>query len=145
MKKNVLLILSLTSVLLLTGCFLNKNKNNSSGSGDISSKSEDETEISVDPDRVKNQVYYFYLDYSHSEEPFYTMEWYTLVPLGKCPEVCKLTEKDASDPLFNQFLCWSEYSSSIDDSHAWKFATDCKAAREVKLYGIWVSTEQEVL
>ena len=140
MKKTVLLMLSLVSIFAMTGCFKN-NKNNNKSSDNVSSESEDEESISIDPSREKDQVYYFYLDYSHSDEPYFTMEWYTLVPLGKCPEECMLTEKDASDPLFPHFLCWSEYSSSIDDSHAWNFKKDYKAAKEVKLYGIWVSEE----
>ena len=146
MKKKALILLSLSATLLLSGCFLKNvfgGKKNSENESNISQSDSEESSSTyfIDPERKKDQVYYFYLDYSHSEEPFYQMEWYSLIPLGSCPAECQLTDKDAADPLFPHFLCWSEYSSSIDDSHAWDFSSNYKAGKEVKLYGIWVSDE----
>lgn len=126
-KKFVLPILM--STLLLVGC-----------SGNKPVTPVDPTE---DPttERVKNQTVTFYLDYWHSETPLYEMEWYSNTPLGECPVPCRLTSADASDPLFSKFLGWSQYSSSIDDSHIWDFAKDTKGGIELNLYGIWVAEE----
>ncbi len=90
-----------------------------------------------------NQTYYFFLDYSHSDEsnPFKKVQWYRGQPLGSVPEGCSLTSENASDPLFPVFLGWSEYSSSLDDSKLWNFATDFKQTQTVYLYGIWVAND----
>ena len=80
----------------------------------------------------------FYLDYSHSDEPIYTMRWYMLEPLGSCPAEAVLTDADAPDPLYPTFLGYSEFSSSIDEDHIWNFATDYKQSNVLNLYGIWV-------
>ena len=80
----------------------------------------------------------FYLDYSHSDEPIYTMRWYMLEPLGSCPAEAVLTDADAPDPLYPTFIGYSEFSSSIDEDHIWNFATDYKQSNVLNLYGIWV-------
>lgn len=89
----------------------------------------------------KNQTYHFFIDYSHSEEDFYTLKWWTLTPIGTCPAECELSSKDATDPLFPVFLGWSLYPSAIDDSKLWNFATDSRAAIKVSLYGVWVAND----
>lgn len=86
-----------------------------------------------------NMTVNFYKDFSHSGEVLYTMRWYMLVPLGEIPEQAKLEDKDAEDPLYNKFLGYSEYSSSIDDSKLWDFEKDYKQSNVLNLYGIWVS------
>ena len=127
MKKILVLPLLVTS-LLMVGC------------GGKNDPSVDPTDIEPTPtDRKKNQVVSFYIDYWHSDEPFYQMEWYSNEPLGECPAPCKLTSSNATDPLFPVFLGWSQYSSSIDDSHLWNFKEDAKGGVELNLYGIWVA------
>ena len=86
-----------------------------------------------------NMHVYFYLDYSHSDEPIYSMRWYMLVPLKECPEQAKLDDSKAADPLYGHFLGYSEYSSSLDESKLWNFETDYKQSNVLNLYGIWVS------
>lgn len=129
--KKLLLLLVPAALLALSACQPNK-EDNPGGDDDIPV---------VDPDRKKDLTVNFFLDYSHSEEPFFVYEWYTLIPMGKCPEEAMLTSEDASDPLFPVFVCWSEYPSSIDDSHAWNFKTDSKTSKILNLYGIWTSAE----
>lgn len=90
----------------------------------------------------KNMVVNFYLNYSNSDEPIYTMEWYSLTPLKAIPDEAKLTDADAPDPLYPHFLGYSEYPSSIDDSHLWNFETDYKQSNVLSLYGIWVSNQK---
>ena len=80
----------------------------------------------------------FYLDYTHSDEPIYSMRWYMLEPLGSCPAEAVLTDADAPDPLYPTFIGYSEFSSSIDEDHIWNFATDYKQSNVLNLYGIWV-------
>ena len=87
----------------------------------------------------ENMTVNFYLDYSHSEEPIYSMRWYMLVPLKECPDEAKLSDSDAADPLYGHFLGYSEYSSAIDASKIWNFETDYKQSNVLNLYGIWVS------
>ncbi len=87
-----------------------------------------------------NQTYNFYLDYNHSENPYYMMRWYTSTPLGECPEYCKnLGPEKAGDPTFSIFLGWSIYSGCLDETLLWNFATDSRMATTVNLYGVWVS------
>ncbi len=81
----------------------------------------------------------FYLDYTHSDEPLYTMKWYMLEPLKECPAEAVLTDANAPDPLYPMFLGYSEYSSSIDEDHIWNFATDYKQSNILNLYGIWAA------
>ena len=81
----------------------------------------------------------FYLDYTHSDEPIYSMRWYMLEPLGSCPAEAVLTDANAPDPLYPSFLGYSEFSSSIDEDHIWNFATDYKQSNILNLYGIWAS------
>lgn len=81
----------------------------------------------------------FYLDYSHSDEPLYTMRWYQLEPLGECPTEAKLDDSKAADPLYPTFIGYSEYPSAIDEDLIWNFATDYKQYNVLNLYGIWVA------
>ncbi len=90
----------------------------------------------------KNMVVNFYLNYSNSDTPIYTMEWWSLKALGECPEEAILTDADAPDPLYPKFLGYSEYPSSIDESHLWDFANDYKQSNILNLYGIWVAHVQ---
>ena len=93
-----------------------------------------------------NMTVNVYLDYSHSEEPIYSARWYMLQPLSeeiKAGAYAAIeANKDKADPLYPQFLCFSEYSSSIDDSKAWDFATSYKQSNILSLYGIWVSGKE---
>ena len=89
-----------------------------------------------------NMVVNFYLNYSNSDEALYTMNWYSLKPLGSMPEEAKLTDVDAPDPLYPHFLGYSEYPSSLDGSHLWNFETDYKQSNVLSLYGIWVSEQK---
>lgn len=89
-------------------------------------------------DGIPNMTVNFYLDYSHSDEPLYSMRWYMLLPLGEIPQEAVLADKDAADPLYGVFLGYSEYSSSIGDN-LWDFEKDVKQSNVLNLYGIWVS------
>ena len=110
----------------------------------------------IDDDEEKNMTVYFYLDYSHSDEPetlttddayvrnsinepVFIMSWWMLKPLGACPERAVLTDNDAADPLYGKFLGYSEYPSSIDGSKLWDFKQDYKQSNILRLYGVWVS------
>lgn len=104
-----------------------------------SSVSEDDTS-GLDPEDM-NQTFNFYLDYSHTDTPLYTMRWWAYHPLGKCPEEAVLTDADAADPLFPHFLGYSRYPSAVDDSSIWDFATDNTLSATVNLYGIWVAID----
>ena len=64
-----------------------------------------------------------------------------LKPLGEIPEKAKLTDANAADPLYNKFLGYSEYSSSIGDN-IWDFENDYKQSNVLNLYGIWVSASE---
>lgn len=86
-----------------------------------------------------NMVVNFYLSYSESDKPFYSMDWYSLKPLGACPEQAVLKDSDVPDPLYPKFLGYSEYPSAIDESLLWNFETDYKQSNILSLYGIWVS------
>jgi len=81
---------------------------------------------------------YFYLDFSHSDEPIYEMRWYMLHPIGECPAEAMLDDSKAADPLFPNFIGYSEYSSAMDEDLIWKFDTDYKQSNILNLYGIWV-------
>ncbi len=127
MNKKLLLLIPLLA-LTLTGC---SRSDSSSSSSDSSSSSEDLPSS-------KLATFKFYLDYSNSEEEIYMMKWYIGVPLGTCPEEAELSDEDASDPLYPNFLGYSRYSSSNDDSLLWDFATDvAEGQTAVLLYGIW--------
>lgn len=128
MKKQLFILPMLLLTLSLAGC--NKG-NKDKQDGDDQQEDQDLGE--------KNQTINFYIDYWHSETPYYTMEWYANKPLGSCPTLCNLTSANATDPLFPNFLGWSRYSSSIDDSKIWDFAKDAKTGIELNLYGIWVA------
>ena len=123
MKKSLILF-SLFGLLSLVAC---NNK--------PAVEPEPEPDPIVDP---YNQTYKFYLDYSHSDEPLYSLEWWRGRPLGKMPDAIKgIGDADASDPLFPHFIGWSKYSSSLDDSKLWDFAKDSADYKEVYIYGIW--------
>ena len=126
MKKLFLFSLLLASASMLAGC-------GCSGGGKTPPTPTPE------PTGEKNQKVNFFIDYWHSDKPMYTMMWYTGEPLGKCPQEAMLTDSDATDPdVFNHFLGYSLYSSSIDDSKLWNFATDSTISTTLNLYGIWV-------
>ena len=135
MKKNRLLLLGLLVMPLLASCTETIIYPKRSYPGDpIEHKQEYEEE--------KNMTVNFYLDYSHSEEPIYSMKWYMLKPIGEEPAEAKAALQAniaEHDELYPKFLGWSEYSSSIDESKLWNFATDYKQSNILSLYGIWVS------
>ena len=129
MKNKLLLLLVLP---LLAGCsstkvFVPKNQFPGPIDGD--------EDINAGEPMVVN----FYYDFSHSDTPFYTMDWQQLKPLGECPKEAILADKDAKDPLYPVFLGYSEYSSSIDEDLLWNFETDYKQFNVLNLYGIWAA------
>lgn len=140
MKKLNLLIFPLL-IAMMTACGRSGGNNNGSSQGGGSSGGSTDTGGDTS-ERTKNQKYNFYIDYWHSDEPMKVVEWYTGVPLGECPEECRLTSSDATDPAFTTFLGWSQYSSSIDGSKLWDFSTGTSMNRTVNLYGIWVSAQK---
>lgn len=135
MKKNRLLLLGLLVMPLLASCTETVINLNRPYPGDpIEHKQEYEEE--------KNMTVNFYLDYSHSEEPIYTMKWYMLKPIGEEPAEAKVALQAhlaEHDELYPDFLGWSEYSSSLDESKLWNFETDYKQSNILSLYGIWVN------
>ena len=162
MKKNKLFLMSLLLIPALAGCngytYVPKNPY----PGDPFNQNEGADPDQPEIDAEFNMTVYFYLDYSHSEqpkdtsktddeyvqtnpnEPVFVMKWYMLKPLGECPERAKLTDADAADPLYGKFLGYSEYPSCIDGSKLWDFKQDYKQFNILNLYGIWVSNVQEV-
>lgn len=161
MKKNKVLIASLLVLPLLAACtqtvFVPKHSypgdpiHGDAGEGGEGGEGEGGTDVSE-----ANMTVNFYLDFSHSENtnkeysgltdknakdctPIYTMRWYMLKPLGKCPEAALLTDAKAADPLYGHFIGYSEYPSCMDESLLWNFETDYKQANILNLYGIWVS------
>lgn len=161
MKKISLLLTLPVLAAMLIGCGGKKKGDSSSQtSGDTSQtsqtssgqqsseqqSSDQQSSISSEesfsfssPEEEKKQTYNFYLDYSHSDEPFFTMMWWNGYPLGEMPAECRLTSADAPDEAYPVFLGWSKYSSAIDESQLWNFAKDASMNRTVSLYGIWVS------
>lgn len=135
MKKSKLLLVSLLALPLLSACTETIIKPKRPYPGDpIEEKTKYEEE--------QNMTVNFYLDFSHSEEPIYSMRWYMLKPLGEEPaEAAKALEENADkhDELYPDFLGWSEYSSSLDESKLWNFETDYKQSNILNLYGIWVN------
>lgn len=150
MKKSLLLLLS--AIPLLAGCSSSSTYN------------PDFDYPGKDPKLYDMTINFFY-DYSHStevewvdvvnddgtttkvlkdvEKPFFTMRWWMLEPLGKCPEEAILTNADAKDPNYPIFLGYSEYSSAIDEDLIWNFETDYKQSNILNLYGIWVSRQED--
>ena len=136
MKKNRLLLLGLLVMPLLASCneMIIYPKRSYPEEGDPIENKENYEEF--------NMIVNFYLDYSHSEEPIYTMDWYMLKPLEKEPEdarkalVENLPEHDA---LYPKFIGWSEYSSCLDETKLWNFEKDYKQSNILSLYGIWVN------
>ena len=139
MKKNRLLLLGLLVMPLLASCTETVINLKRPYPGDpIEHKQEYEEE--------KNMTVNFYLDYSHSEEPIYTMKWYMLKPIGEEPAEAKKALQDhlaEHDELYPDFLGWSEYSSSLDESKLWNFETDYKQSNILSLYGIWVNKGEQ--
>ena len=88
-----------------------------------------------------NMVVKFYLNFSNSDTPIYTMDWYSLVPLKTCPEEAILTDAMAPDSLYPHFIGYSEYPSALDESLLWDFENDYKQSNILNLYGIWVSND----
>lgn len=138
MKKNKLLLLGLLVLPLLAGCSETIITPKRSYPGDPVEEKEKFDEF--------NMTVNVYLDFSHSEEPIYSTRWYMLKPLSE--EIKNAAyqaiddNKDKADPLYPEFLCFSEYSSSVDDSKAWNFATDYKQSNILSLYGIWASEKE---
>ena len=136
MKKNRLLLLGLLIMPLLASCTerIIYPKRSYPAEGDPIENKENYEDF--------NMIVNFYLDYSHSEEPIYTMDWYMLKPLEKEPEEAKVAleaHKAEHDELYPTFIGWSEYSSSLDDSKLWNFEKDYKQSNILSLYGIWVN------
>ena len=147
MKKTKIMLFGLALLPLMIACASQSNfiprysypgdpiNGNPGGGGEGGESGEP-----VDPMmEEENMTVNFYLDYSHSDEPIYSMRWYMLVPLKECPQEAILKETDAADPLYSKFLGYSEYPSSIDESKIWNFETDYKQSNVLNLYGIWVS------
>lgn len=138
MKKNKFLLLGLLVLPLLAGCSETIITPKRSYPGDPVEEKEKFDEF--------NMTVNVYLDFSHSEEPIYSTRWYMLKPLSE--EIKNAAyqaiddNKDKADPLYPEFLCFSEYSSSVDDSKAWNFATDYKQSNILSLYGIWASEKE---
>ena len=142
MKKNKLFALALVTLPLIAACSQTIYYPSYSYPGDPlrSSRPQQESGDDGDIDRSEfNMTVYFYLDYSHSDEPLYEMRWYMLAPLEKIPDEAKLEDKDAPDPLYWKFLGYSEYPTCLDESKLWNFETDYKLSNVLKLYGIWVN------
>ena len=112
MKKNRILLLSLIALPLLASCSgetIIKPRRSYPGDPIEEKEAFEETNMTVN----------FYLDFSHSEEvkdetypvssakdygPIYTMKWYMLKPLEKCPQealdaIAAAREAGMIDPL----------------------------------------------
>ena len=85
-----------------------------------------------------NMIVNFYLNYSNSDTPYYTMEWYSLVPLGAMPVDAAITDSQAPDPLYPHFIGYSQYPSAINESKLWNFEESTYSSNVLSLYGIWV-------
>lgn len=157
MKKNKLLLMSLLLIPALAGCngstYIPKTPYPGDPFQPVNPDDPDSPEVGE-----FNMTVYFFLDYSHSEqpstdktddeyvqananEPVFVMRWYMLTPLGECPEKAKLTDANAADPRYGKFLGYSEYPSCIDGTKLWDFKQDYKQFNILNLYGIWVSNE----
>lgn len=124
MKKKLLVLAALLAGVL-TGC---------------NNKGEDEWWNESQED-YKDQTVLFYLDYSHSDKPIYSYEWYTTKPMGEIPEGARLTSADAADPLFPVFLGYSIYPSTFNEEQLWDFTSDHRLGKTLELYGIWASND----
>lgn len=133
MKKKLLLLLTLPLLASCSGTETYVPKNSFPGPIDNDGPGDYGEE---------NMTVNFYLDYSHSSEPIYSMRWYMLKPLGECPPEAKLTDANAADPLYPNFLGYSEYSTAIDEDLLWNFETDYKQFNVLNLYGIWVKKQE---
>lgn len=138
MKKNKFLLLGLLVLPLLSAC---------SGQTVIKPKRSYPGDPVEEKEKFEeyNMTVNVYLDFSHSETPIFSDRWYMLQPLSEEIKnaAYKAIEdnKDKADPLYPDFLCFSEYSSSIDDTNAWNFETSYKQGNILNLYGIWVHKE----
>ena len=140
MKKKTLLLTSLLVLPLLVACSQTVYTPKHSYPGDpMKEDAGTDDEPGTEVPGEENMIVNFYLDYSHSDEPIYSMKWFMLTPLKECPEQAKLTDADAADPLYGKFLGYSEYPSLLDESKIWNFETDYKQSNILSLYGIWVS------
>jgi len=134
------LLFTLGSIGLIgCSCSSQPSGSSSASTSDLSSETTSDSSSGSLPE--KTQTYHFFIDYSHSDVDFYTLKWWALTPIGKCPAECELGSEDATDSLFPVFLGWSLYPSAIDASKLWDFATDYKTALKVSLYGIWVAND----
>ena len=141
MKKSKLFLMSLLLIPALAACnnYVYDPGEDMPYPGDPFNQNEGADPALPDIDAEFNMTVYFYLDYSHSDEPLYEMRWYMLAPLEKIPDEAKLEDKDAPDPLYWKFLGYSEYPTCLDESKLWNFETDYKLSNVLKLYGIWVN------
>lgn len=142
MKKR-LFILSLITLPLLAACNFTEtvtptHEYPGDPFADGGSGGEEGGEGDIDTTEF-NMTVNFYLNNSNSDEPLYSMRWYMLKPLGSLPDEAKITDSMAPDPLYPHFIGYSEFSSSLDESHLWNFETDYKQGNILSLYGIWVS------
>ncbi len=138
MKKTLIFLLA--SLFVLSGCRSNNNKKQDEDKvGPGGNDPDQQNPIDETPEAFKDATFKFYLDYSHSDDPLLTFKWYIGKPLQVCPEVARLTDANASDPLYPHFLGYSTHSSSNDESYLWDFKTDVATTQSaVLLYGIWV-------
>lgn len=158
MKMNKLFLMSLLLIPALAGCNGESYYPKTDYPGDPFEAKKDDDSGEDGFDEEPNMTVYFYLDFSHSEEPknydpnveyvqtnpnepVYVMKWHMLRPLGEMPEKAKLTAQNAADPLYTKFLGYSEYPSSIDGTKLWDFKQDYKQFNILNLYGIWVSND----
>ncbi len=108
----------------------------------------------------KNMTVNFFLNYSNSDTPIATMDWWSLkvIDWAEVPAAAKAFEKGQSyegkgapDDYYPVFLGYSEWPSLIEDitdqeyeqdpskPHIWRFETDYKQSNTLNLYGIWVA------
>lgn len=150
MKKKLFILLA--SLSLLAGCSPTSEEYTPSHGGKV------EPEAPKNPSEVTEEdfnddatsIYEFYFDYSHSDEPLYTIEGPTFKALGndKVPEYLKkqdlLIAEGAKkgyevDPAFPTFVGWSFYGVCLDEELLWDFSIDHKQLAVIPLYGIWVN------
>lgn len=86
--------------------------------------------------------------YSQIDCPIFTIKWYMMKPLGKCPEEVDSVEKVLAlgaergfAPYYNftHFVGFSVYPTCLGDSaYLWNFQKDIRQQAVTNLYGIWV-------
>lgn len=147
MMKNKILLPLLALSTMLVGCssLTFKPSVPYPGIPDYPDPGGEDPDIPGEPNLTVN----FYKNYSNSADkdgkitPFYTMDWYSLKPLGELPSEAVLTDADAPDPLYPHFIGYSEYPTAIDESLLWDFAEDYKQGNILSLYGIWVKAQED--